>query len=113
MAKDLYFSDTNLGKCLTDRYALWLDLRSIDDNTLHGSGRRMENAGEGVTIQIEKKKQESDETLNIYLYIVQDAQSYLLSYHLSSQLKWDYQNMHIVPSFVGRLAICYWSVKIF
>ena len=44
-----------------------------DDNTLHGSGRRIENASEGVTIQIEKK-QESDENLNIYLYIIQDAQ---------------------------------------
>ena len=55
VAKDLYFSETNLEKYFTDRYALWLDLRSIDDNWLHGSGRRIENASEGVTIQIEKK----------------------------------------------------------
>ena len=73
VAKDLNFSDTNIEKYFTTRFALWLDLRSIDDNTLHGSGRRIENASEGITIQIEKE-QESDENLNIYLFIIQDAQ---------------------------------------
>ena len=73
VAKDLCFTDTTVLKYFTTRFALWLDLRSTDDNTLHGSGRRIENASEGVTIQIEKK-QESDENLNIYLYIIQDAQ---------------------------------------
>lgn len=73
VAKNLYFSDTHIGKYLTSRYALWLDLRSTDDNTLHGSGRRIENASEGITIQI-AKKQESDEPLNLYLYVIQDAQ---------------------------------------
>ena len=46
---------TNSEKYFTTRFALWLDLRSTDDNTLHGSGRRIENASEGITIQIEKK----------------------------------------------------------
>ena len=73
VAKDLYFSDTNIAKYLTKRFALWLDLRSTDDNTLHGSGRRIENASEGITIQIEKE-QGADENLNIYLFIIQDAQ---------------------------------------
>ena len=73
VAKDLYLSDTNIEKYLTKQFALWLDLRFTDDNTLHGSGRRIENASEGVTIQIEKQ-QESNENLNIYLYIIQDAQ---------------------------------------
>ena len=40
---------------------------------LHGSGRRIENASEGITIQIEKE-QEADESLNIYLFIIQDTQ---------------------------------------
>ena len=73
VAKDLYFSNTNIEKYLTKRFALWLDLRSTDDNALHGSGRRIQNASEGITIQIEKEK-EADENLNIYLYIIQDAQ---------------------------------------
>ena len=73
VAKDLFFSDTNIAKYLTKRFALWLDLRSTDDSTLHGSGRRIENASEGITIQIEKE-QGPDENLNIYLFIIQDAQ---------------------------------------
>ena len=73
VSKDLYFSDTNIEKFLTKRFALWLDLRSTDDNILHGSGRRIENASEGITIQTEKE-QGPDENLNIYLFIIQEGQ---------------------------------------
>ena len=73
IAKELYFTNTTLEKYLTDNYALWLDLRTVDDNTLHGSGRRVENASEGITIQI-TKEQEADELINVYLYVIQDAQ---------------------------------------
>ena len=41
--------------------------------TLHGSGRRIENASEGITIQIEKERG-ADKLIHIYLYVVQDAQ---------------------------------------
>ena len=47
--------DLSLGEYLTDRYALWLDFRTIDENEPHGTGRRIENASEGITLQIEKK----------------------------------------------------------
>ena len=73
VAKDLYFTDNSLTKYLTNRYALLHGLRSTDDNTLHGSGRRIENASEGVTIQIEKE-QGPDKILFNYSYIIQDAQ---------------------------------------
>ena len=56
VAKDLCFTYTIVQKYFTTRFALWLDLRSTDDNTIHGSGRRIENASERVTIQIEKSK---------------------------------------------------------
>ena len=29
----------------------------IDENELHGTGRRIENASEGITLQIEKKEE--------------------------------------------------------
>jgi hypothetical protein len=73
ISKDLNLSLITLGKYLTNNYALWLDLRTTDDNSLHGSGRRIENASEGITIQI-SKKQETDNQVNIYLYVIQDAQ---------------------------------------
>ena len=46
---------------------------SIDENELHGTGRRIENASEGITLQIEKKE-ESAGTLNAYIYLIMDAQ---------------------------------------
>ena len=73
IVKDLYFTDTTLEKYLTNNYALWLDLRSTDDNSLHGSGRRIENASEGITIQITKEAG-ADEPINVYLFVIQDAQ---------------------------------------
>ena len=73
VAKDLALADVNLGEFLTSKYSLWLDLRTSDDDSLHGSGRRIENASEGITIQITKKA-EAIGALNIYLFVVMDAQ---------------------------------------
>ena len=53
--KHLQLYDLSLGEYLTDRYALWLDFRMIDEYELHGTGRYIENALEGITLQIEKK----------------------------------------------------------
>ena len=53
--KDLQLHDVNIASYYTDEYALWLDFRTIDDNTLHGSGRRLENTLEGIRLQITKK----------------------------------------------------------
>ena len=71
--KHLQLYDLSLGEYLVDKYALWLDFRMIDENELHGMGRRIENASEGVTLQIEKKA-ESAGALNAYIYIIMDAQ---------------------------------------
>ena len=45
----------------------------IDENELHGMGRRIENASEGITLQI-KNKAESAGPLNAYIYLIIDAQ---------------------------------------
>ena len=73
VAKDLALADVSLTDFLTTKYALWLDLRTSDDDRLHGSGRRIENASEGVTIQITKTA-ETKGALNVYLYVLMDAQ---------------------------------------
>ena len=47
-------------KYLTDKYALWLDFRTIGENTLHGTGRRIETASEGFTLETEKKAESTE-----------------------------------------------------
>ena len=76
VTKDLALADVSLGEFLTSKFTLWLDLRTTDDDRLHGSGHRIENASKGVTIQITKKA-EAAGALNIYLYIIMDAQQNL------------------------------------
>ena len=71
--KDLQLHDINIASYYTNKYALWLDFRTIDDNRLHGSGRQLENTSEGIQLQITKKA-ESAGKLSSYLYIFQDAQ---------------------------------------
>ena len=71
--KHLQLHNVSIGEYLTDRYALWLDFRAIDENELHGAGRRIENASEGITLQVEKKA-ESAGALSAYIYLIMDAQ---------------------------------------
>ena len=69
----LQLYDVSLGEYSVNKYALWLDFRRIDENELHGMGRRIENASEGITLQIEKKA-ETAGALNAYIYLIMDAQ---------------------------------------
>ena len=71
--KQLQLYDLSLGEYLVNKYALWLDFRMIDENSLHRMGRRIENASEGIILQIEKKV-ESAGALNAYIYLIMDAQ---------------------------------------
>ena len=71
--KHLQLYNLSLGEYLVNKYALWLDFRMIDENELHRTGRRIENASEGIALQIEKKA-ESAGALNAYIYLIMDAQ---------------------------------------
>ena len=71
--KHLQLYDLSLGAYLVKKYGLWLDFRTIDENGLHGTGKRIENASEGITLQIEKKA-ESAAALNAYIYLIMDVQ---------------------------------------
>ena len=71
--KQLQLYNLSLGEYLINKYALWLDFRMIDENSLHGTGRGIENALEGIILQIEKKA-ESAGALNAYIYLIMDAQ---------------------------------------
>ena len=62
-----------MGEYLNNKHALWLDFRMIDENVLHGTGRRIENTSEEIILQIEKKA-ETAGALNAYIYLIMDAQ---------------------------------------
>jgi len=66
-------SSTDMSTYFRNRYALWLDFRSSDDQTIHGSGRRVENASEGVTLQLDKNTEPAG-PLYCYVYLLMDAQ---------------------------------------
>ena len=51
----------------------WLDFRMIDENTLHGTDRKIQSTSEGITLQIERKS-ETAGNLNAYIYLIMDAQ---------------------------------------
>ena len=71
--KHLQLYDLSVGEYLVNKYALWLDFRTIDENELHGMGRQIGNTSGGITIQIEKKA-ESPGALKAYIYLIMDAQ---------------------------------------
>ena len=71
--KDLQLHNVNTASYYTDKYALWLDFRTIDNNRLHGSGRQLENTSEAIRLQITKESG-SVGKLSCYLYIFQDAE---------------------------------------
>ena len=70
--KDLQLHNVNIALFYTDKYALWLDFRTIDDNILHDSGRQLENTSEGIRLQITKESGSAGK-LSCFLYIFQDA----------------------------------------
>ena len=73
ISKDLALSDVSQGDFFTSKYCLWLVMRTTDDDSLHGSGRRVENASKGITIQLAKEGT-GQGALNIYIYVIMDAQ---------------------------------------
>ena len=71
--KHLQLYHLSLGEYLVNKYALWLGFRTTDENELHGTGRYIENASEGIILQIEKKEKSAG-ALNAYIYLIMDAQ---------------------------------------
>ena len=71
--KDAGLPSTDQSTFFQSRYGLWLDFCTSDDHNLHGSGRRIQNASEGITLQLDKTSQTAG-TINCYIYLLMDAQ---------------------------------------
>ena len=62
---------TFYGTPTSSGYCFWLDLRSTDDNTLHGNGIKIE-PGTNVVLNFTKNNTGSG-TINVYTYLIADA----------------------------------------
>ena len=71
--KYLQLHDLDMGDYVTDKYALWLDFRMIDENVLHGTGRVIGSVEGEITLQIEKKAKMARE-LKTSICVIMDAQ---------------------------------------
>ena len=52
----LQLHDVSVGEYLVNKYALWLDFRTIDENELHGTGRQVGNTSGGSTHRSRRKR---------------------------------------------------------
>ena len=51
-----------------------LDLRPSIDNKIHGNGIEHKNTTEGLTIEIQRVSGAASESLNLHVFLLQDAQ---------------------------------------
>ena len=73
-----------LAKYLADnKFGLWIDLRSMDDTTMHGNGQRLVNTQDGVQLEIVRKASGSG-TTNCHIFTVSDAQMNIMGQQLES-----------------------------
>ena len=70
--KQLQLYNLSLREYLVNKYALWLDFRTIDENELHRMGWQIRSTSAGIMAQVEKKA-ESAGALNAYVYLIMDA----------------------------------------
>jgi len=75
MNMEKYYGDKN-------HYALWLDLRTTEDNTLHGSGKALQNTKDGIQLEITKDGTKGP--YKMYIFIVSDAQANIQNCQLVS-----------------------------
>ena len=53
-------------------FGLWIDFRSTGDNSLHGSGTKIQNTKDGIQLCLKKKSGEGP--YKMYIFVVSDAQ---------------------------------------
>ena len=73
-----------LSKYLTgNKFGLWIDLRSMADTTMHGSGQRLVNTQDGVQLEIERKASGSGNT-HCHIFTISDSQLNIMARQLES-----------------------------
>ena len=56
-----------------DKYALWVDMRTSDDNNIHGQGLKLVSTQDGVTLEIKRTKNndaQATDKINCHIFVV-------------------------------------------
>ena len=69
--------------CAGDMFGLLVDLRSMADQTIHGSGTRLVNSTAGIQLELQRTATGSGK-LNCMVYLISDAQFNILGNQLHS-----------------------------
>ena len=73
-----------LTKYLTsNKFGLWIDLRSMADTTMHGNGQRLVNTQDGVQLEIDRNASGAGVT-NCHIFTVSDSQMNIMGQQLES-----------------------------
>ena len=74
----------NATKFYTEKkFGLMIDLRSMADHSMHGSGTRLVNTKDGVQLELERKASGSG-NVDCHIYVISDAQMNILGRQLES-----------------------------
>ena len=96
-------SDMTWEEFLATKFELWIDTRSVTDNTLHGSGRPVNQSG--ILLQIEKAPEASGGDLTCYMFSLKDAVAHLSVTNPSSILTIEKSIEGRIGKFLGLLQI--------
>ena len=66
-----------------NRFGLLIDLRSMADQTMHGSCARLVNTTDGVQLEIEQRTKGSG-TVNCHVFVISDSQLNIMGRQLES-----------------------------
>jgi len=66
-----------------DKFGLLIDMRSMADQALHGSGTRLVNTTDGVQLEIERSAKGSGD-VNCHIFVISDSQFNIMGRQLES-----------------------------
>ena len=66
-----------------DNFGLLIDMRSMADQEMHGSGKRLVNSTDGVQLEIERKAEGSG-NVNCHVFVIADSQFNIMDRQLES-----------------------------
>ena len=73
-------------KYYTDKFACVIDFRTVDDDTVSGSGRKLVGTQAGILMEIEKEAKTSD--LNCHVFVLADAMIDIVGTQLNGSVKY-------------------------